>query len=145
MKNISILNALRKIPNNKYYLHEEKTGEYWIDGKPIYKVVLTGTISNATTTGTIIGYISNDYETICNVSGFVGTGTQEKVQLGAYVNNNWYSGVYTSNSAIKIYGSSNTNGKTAYCIVDYTKTTDTAEGGGYLTNFLSSLFKGGEK
>lgn len=55
--------------NNSYSTTEALTGETWIDGKPIYRKVITG--DNSLTNDFLI---SSDLETICNSSGTYGTG-----------------------------------------------------------------------
>ena len=105
---------------NTYSTSETFTGKYWIDGKPIYRKVLsvTGTIGN-----TIAHNIANiDYVSI--------------VQQSFYYNNNWFHGYVNDNFFVNAYAVDNTDVKIAFgnswsglftkaiIILEYTKTTD---------------------
>lgn len=119
------------------YSTDEQLIGRWIDGKPLYQKVITGTLPNCTTEGTVVS--KNDQHGIANVDlifiehAFVkdfsdwpststltrilpytlNAGSQMKVSIGRTV-------VQYANAA-KTY-----NGSTVYSVAHYTKTTDSS-------------------
>ncbi len=119
------------------YSTDEQLIGRWIDGKPLYQKVITGTLPNCTTEGTVVS--KNEQHGIANVDlifidhAFVkdftdwpststltrilpytlNSGSQMKVSIGRTV-------VQYANAA-KTY-----NGSTVYSVAHYTKTTDSA-------------------
>lgn len=102
---------------NTYSTSETFTGKYWINGKPIYRKVITGTKTGTTN---VIDTIPNI--TIVKFEGTVSTSTIQ-LQLGTYLdatNNN--SSIYynTSTGEISLYSPGVYNGR-YYAIVEYVK------------------------
>lgn len=103
-----------------YSTTEQVIGE-WIDGKPLYRRVFTGT---ATTMPFSVATLTN-----CNVKNIYGRITYNGSnyhQIGAYANANYYSLAQQnySNYNIDLYGSSNYVGQQYELVAEYTKTTD---------------------
>lgn len=100
---------------------ETKTNSTWIDGKPIYRVVVSNTTGTINTTKTI-ATIQNLGE-ITRLDGFIRTSVQSIP--GNFVYNSEQVSCYRENNNIIIrttassYASQN-----CYVIVEYTKTTD---------------------
>jgi len=103
-----------------YSVYEVKTGEIWIDGKPIYRLVVQGGIA---TTGTFveIGDMSayNVAQMVEMGGVFTQSGTGYQIDIGNYASGLHYN--YPSARKISLYtswaGSFN-------LIFKYTKTTD---------------------
>lgn len=131
-RDIFILATLDDIPNNSYSTQETKTGGTWIDGKPIYRKVVTGTMES---TNTPLWIFTSDFqiEKMIKYDGMI---------KGINNANDWMS-VFSnpfSGEALYIYfsyDSSTLNGigifpkantryydKEIFLILEYTKTTD---------------------
>lgn len=61
------------IENTDYSIGEVKTGARWIDGKPIYKKVISGTPTASTSTNRIVYYYSEAVSNIRNLINAYGT------------------------------------------------------------------------
>ena len=112
-------------PNNlKIYSTEEvKTGEYWIDGKPIYRKVITTTPTN-TETNIVEHNISNvDKIWISDKSFLDISGTSLPVNYYRDTNTFIWAHINRSSYQYKISAHGWLN-NTMYLIVEYTKTTD---------------------
>lgn len=110
---------------NNYHTSEFNTHKKWIDGKPVYRIVLTGT---TTTTNKIIMSI-NDTNTmnIIKADGWLKVSATFQEMLGGYVNGDNYSHIYIDPNGMKLLlPNSWVSGNTvSYIIViEYTKTTD---------------------
>ena len=121
---------------------DEKVIGTWIDGKPLYQKVLTKTLSSYTNTQTvdIIDISDVSIDKIVKIdTTFIGVystkDTASIISIGGsnnsnrlYTEANYSSGTYH----INIYNNGRTtfNGGTAYVILKYTKTTDTAVASG---------------
>lgn len=111
--------------SNVYSTEEKVVGE-WIDGKPLYRKVYVGmTASSGGVTNADSNFANKDIvhrygEIKCD------SNNANSIQIGCYVNNNYYSGAYLYGSTLYIYHPSNSNfyNKPYYLIVEYTKNTD---------------------
>lgn len=120
----SIVNAVNEIEEENYYSTEEKQIGKWIDNKPIYRKVLSGTLP--TGAGTNSFSISNSE--IISVNGFVRSTYGQWWPISNYFSEQKYN--------ISCRLSENRNGIELECgafyktsskyflIVEYTKTTD---------------------
>ena len=109
---------------NSYSTTEVKTGDTWIDGKPIYRIVYSGNIANGST-------LFTNVDAIINISGYGFLGdTSRKVILNgiaADIPSTLFSCFYGLNNTIEFYAKYGGNATTAYnsnIILEYTKTTD---------------------
>lgn len=103
---------------------EELTGGKWIDGKPIYRVVMKRTLTLAANTafGTMPAY-----ETIVSCRCLVNFGTNTKpIPFCYYNNDNWELNwtIQDDGDIVIQAGSSHRISGTVYFIIEYTKTTD---------------------
>lgn len=103
-----------------YSTTEQKTGGYWIDGKPIYRKVFTGLNFGGGTTGTWnnTGVVIADIETIVE-----GVGLRLAPSTSVHCVNGFFSYGIGSNGNIQYYGN-NTSAGLNTLIIEYTKTTD---------------------
>lgn len=109
----------------EYSVNEVDTGNKWIDGKPIYRIVMENTLTLAadTTFGTMPAY-----ETIVSCYCIAKIGTETKpVPYCFYNNDNWeINWTIQANGTIMMQaGSSHRVSATVHFIIEYTKTTDT--------------------
>ena len=118
---------------NDFYSTTETVVGQWIDGKPIYRIVLETTIPTCVTNGTavttIYSYDSNiDVVTSIRAiyyrennyywsSGYTAVSGSSIVSSPVYYNT-------TSRGIIMANNSTGWNGSKAYVILEYTKTTD---------------------
>ena len=103
-----------------YSTEEFKTGNKWIDGKPIYARVLTGSITTVKKDNTI-GTIS-PIETVIRVYGFFDCGSGNLMPLNHYYNENWYAIGYIWKSTTSGVLLCNCNAlATVRAVVEYTK------------------------
>lgn len=112
------------IDGNVYSTDEVDTGKKWINNKPIYRKVLTGTTSNGYATNI---FAKSNFDTMISCCGWVGNNTVGYMQLGSYLNDNYSGGFYidTTLNYLQIYITPDTlHGKSYYAIVEYTKPTD---------------------
>lgn len=103
---------------------EELTGGTWIDGKPIYRIVMKRTLTLAANTafGTIPAY-----ETIVNCRCIVNFGTNTKpIPFCYYNNDNWELNWAIQNDGDIVIqaGSSHRISGTVHFIIEYTKPTE---------------------
>lgn len=121
--------------NKEIYSTSEKRIGTWIDGKPLYRKVVQGTLPNCVTNGT---YVYSNINIGSNINmafikeGYVLSGTNI-LPLYFYSSSNMNYGyrIYcqevTSNNYSIQSANANTsnNGNTYYAVVEYTKTTNT--------------------
>lgn len=103
-----------------YVLEEQVVGK-WIDGKPIYRKVYTGDLGTSGITSLDSREI---FDKIINKGGWVSQDANNKMDVGGYLNSNWYNGlnIDVSKNLILFHA---TNLKYKYEVwVEYTKTTD---------------------
>lgn len=103
---------------------EELTGGKWIDGKPIYRVVIfkTVTLAASTTVATMPAY-----ETIVSCHCLAKIGSETKpVSYSYYNNNNWEINwtIQANGNIVMQTGSSHRGSARVQFIIEYTKTTD---------------------
>ena len=125
---------------SKYSTSEVFTGDYWIDGKPIYRKVLQVTLPSTSTQGTYVsGYtaIGATVDTGIRVFGIISNeanGIVEQYVILPFetdnsgvqfmINPNSRSVVAEKNTVRTFNSNPAWSGKTAYVVVEYTKTTD---------------------
>lgn len=112
--------------NDKFdYSTEEQIIGTWIDGKPLYRKVVTGTVLKHGTWNQTIILQDNNIDNIISVKGMVGY-NNGKHQIGAYANTNFYSLLQYNydEHALYFYGADNYVDYLATVIIEYTKTTD---------------------
>lgn len=104
-----------------YSTDEQDTGMRWIDGKPIYRRVFTGTLKASTS----IQVLSNiGYDTVIRVEG-----TQYIPDTGTHRSMNYYNSgtnnarIFAQSDAVTAYSTSAGN---VWGIIEYTKVNDTA-------------------
>lgn len=107
---------------NTYSTNEINTGKTWIDDKPIYRKVLTGT---ATTTNTTIDTSANvSSMNIIKIDGWIYKSATIQQQIGTYASDGNSSGIYVDNNGLKLLLPSALVPCTYTAIIEYTKTTD---------------------
>ena len=117
---------------SQYSTTEQVTGEYWIDGKPIYRKVFVDTVPTTAGTSTRIsigasvdkainigGFFLNNENKVSYPIGYIGATNTPLSYVMATVRTD---GDTTAPNTIQ-YASSYNNG-TIYFIIEYTKTTD---------------------
>lgn len=122
---------------DNYSTTEQRIGT-WIDGKPLYKITLTGTIPSTSVNGTMAEgktYINIPNIDLINiVSQFFDGGDGVFINLPYLTNAGYQVKSNVNASYLSIYNGVTTyNGKTFYVTLNYTKTTDTAT-----TNLLNT-------
>ena len=114
---------------NEYSTDEIKIGT-WIDGKPLYRKVYTGTIS---TEGTNYNYnditgLSNTIDQIVGFGGYANNNQTGGNRISNSIPNMWINATYFPiEHRIRIYSYDKTwfaIGTSYYLVVEYTKTTD---------------------
>ena len=108
--------------NLVYSTTEINTGKTWIDGKPIYRKVISGTYNDNAT-------ILSNVSTLISVSGTgdVGTGLTRIIPYYEYYNGQTYAcRLNFQSNSIKIEGKSSSvaHNATVKLVLEYTKTTD---------------------
>ena len=101
-----------------YSTEETKTGNYWIDGKPIYRKVFTGTASN----GTTVNHGINNLEKVIDMKGTTTADNSVTYPLSHY--DQGYM-IRPSVSATQLIWTIASFGTITYIVtLEYTKTTD---------------------
>lgn len=114
--------------NNTYSTDEMKTGETWIDGKPIYRKTFVFTGITATSASLSFSS-SNASETIMvdNSHSYVSTSANFSLPINMYNSSTDYIRTYVNSGDKKLFvefGSVYTMSKNIYVTLRYTKTTD---------------------
>ena len=117
--------------NNTYSTSESKTGEIWIDGKPIYRKVFVGNWTSNTSgwTNLVKGNISN-CDTVISIKGLIKNPRNgDNIPIPSYENTNYFANIMYNQSDDYIIcflnGWTYNEFKMTYIIVlEYTKTTD---------------------
>jgi hypothetical protein len=118
----------------KYSTEETKTNKVWIDGKPIYKIVVVKTVSSEATEIYISMPSNIDMLTTYDVYGKYSDGASI-YNLNPHVGFSWANGAKVNSNMVFLDNASWAAGKmvmagqdsfagTIYCILEYTKTTD---------------------
>ena len=103
---------------NTYSTEEQVIGT-WIDGKKIYRKVVTGIITTANTK------INLAHDNIINISGKILGNNGGNNELIYYYDNTNYSYVYSQNySTLMLLTVESNLNKNYYAIIEYTKTTE---------------------
>lgn len=108
---------------SQYSTDEQFTGEYWIDGKPLYRRVYSAT-------GTFTGNITLDANINCSTLTMCRMSEVYKISTGAYIgrtdyyanNARGYTLLTLNTSRLEIQSNVSITGYTV--VVEYTKTTD---------------------
>ena len=105
------------------YTTTEQVVGTWINGKPVYRVVLSGNISS--TTGTYVPTKTYNASTVDVISctGKLVNDQNQYMQLGCYLNSSNYSGWFMSASAMTIFFPSAYNNGSYTIVIEYTKKT----------------------
>ena len=106
-----------------YSTDETFTGMYWIDGKKIYRKVITGVTANDTTLATNVDTFINGF------SAIVVTNSGAKRTYTGYYSNNFYCNIVHNRDANELRSNyvtteSALSFESYYAIIEYTKTTD---------------------
>ena len=112
---------LRHLTDRDIYSTTEQVVGEWIDGKPLYRVVLSGNISS--TTGTYVPTNTYNAATVDVISctGKLVNDQNQYMQLGCYLNSSNYSGWFMSASAMTIFFPSAYNNGAYTIVIEYTK------------------------
>lgn len=114
------------IDTNAYSTSEMLTGKTWIDGKPIYRRVFTGTANNAANSRTNVElWVSSPIEAIVDAGGWCGYSTNGKNHALMSESNSDWRGVYVQNASgnlvYAIQATSAQNNRPYQVWVEYTK------------------------
>lgn len=110
-------------PNN-YSTDEVNTGKIWTDGKPIYRKVFNGNLSNDSNTQTVTHSISN-IGTVTSIFGTIYDGSSGQYWSAlCYSSTDWCNVRFDNTNMYLNHGGSNLNGKVYKVIVEYTKSTN---------------------
>lgn len=104
-----------------YSTTEQRIGT-WINGKPIYRRVFTGTLGNSEA-NVVTNELRSDRCQIIKAYGSIADNNND-IPIGHYVNDAWASGVWTNASYLYLYVTSSLFNKPYELVVEYTKTTD---------------------
>ena len=108
-----------------YSLNEIDTGETWIDGKPIYrKVISFGALPNTDVKD--VAHNINDLDYIINLYG-IGERSLDKYYFPLNMARDSLSiqiGLYANDTYVSVYAGSDRSNTSAYIVIEYTKTTD---------------------
>jgi hypothetical protein len=110
---------------NTYSTTEQRIGT-WIDGKPLYRRVITGTTPNSTT-DSVIGNIGTDKKVV-KIDGYINGGsTYQILPINFYFSDEYSIATYVTTNNGNIHmklNSVNYQSKYTEIVVEYTKTTD---------------------
>lgn len=123
MGNAFTMAALPPKSQRTYSTTEQWTGEYWVDGKKIYRRVLTGNGNGSTQVNVSVENI----DTMTEISGLISdtADTNPGLPINAYGNSNLYAFTFFSRGSNRITMS--VNGWKIYkynLLVKYTKATE---------------------
>ena len=117
------VDAVKNYVKEIYSTDEVKTNKVWIDGKPIYRKVVTGTI-NASGNNQVI--LTGDIDSLIDYSGYINDPAENlKLIIGksTYTDGGSSRIIQISNSLYMGYAN-NYHNLGFYAVVEYTKTTD---------------------
>ena len=113
-------NYIKGIDN---YSTSEKVIGKDTDNKNVYRRTFKGTLSNSSYTR-----ITTDYDNtkiiLKRAYGSLRKEGNGSIQIGSYVNSNWYSGIYVHEEEIQCYHGQNARGGTYDITLEFTKITD---------------------
>lgn len=118
-----VMDNLPSKSQRTYSTEEQWTGEYWIDGKKIYRKVLTGNGNGSTS----LNFSAESVDTMIEISGLISDSadTNPGLPINAYGNSNLYAFTFFSRGSNRITMS--VNGWKIYkynLLVKYTKATE---------------------
>lgn len=120
----SIVNAINELKNGEVYSTSEvKTNKVWIDGNPIYRIVVYAT-DLATAAQFSTGITDRDVWTDFRFVVSAGDESGDVYTSNYYYSSSSYIRAFLSYSDTEIRWRSGTSGMYAYFILEYTKTTD---------------------
>ena len=108
-----------------YFLEETRIGT-WFDGKPLYRRCFKGITEKSTST-IITNELNSDNCSVKNVGGYITEGIENPpfhMNIGGYINSNWYCGFYTAQANLVLYHPTKVGGYDYELFIEYTKTTD---------------------
>ena len=121
----NLVSAINEVNNKQdvYSTNEVKTNKVWVDGKPIYRKVVTGTLP---TTNYAIFITINNLETPINENIMITERDGNKTRLPfVQLITNRYCDYYVHNNEYHIHFTAETyEGDSFIAILEYTKTTD---------------------
>lgn len=106
-----------------YSTTEQVIGE-WIDGKPVYRKVYTGTLG---TTGMSTVADTSDISRVVKIGGYIASAAGFRIPCPFYGSSTSYFSAAVAAAparAVYAYHSSNFNSGTYQIVIEYTKTTD---------------------
>lgn len=105
-----------------YSTNEVKTGENWIDGKPLYRKVITGTLDSS---GSMDIFTLTNCDVLVNIKGSIVSPSSYKIPFPFYNSaNSFISSALSAINHVYVYFSSNFNTSNYKIVLEYTKTTD---------------------
>ena len=118
-----MLEISKKLRKEIYSTEETFTGEYWEDGKKIYKKVITTTMTAVTTRFNLAELV----DTLVDAYGTIGVENNAMVhKIGGYANSNFYSLLQYDfrTKQLSIWGTNGYVNNNLKLTLKYTKTTD---------------------
>lgn len=109
---------------NSYSTSEVATGKTWIDGKPIYRTVVSGYLPNNTSKS--IAHSIANISKVVNLSGILNINSNNTlfVAVGLEDPNDKYTYYTADKTNIVVYTNWDGSSTTCYFYIEYTKTTD---------------------
>lgn len=117
----NLVGAINEVYQNNIYSNEEKIIGKWIDGKTLYRKTFKGVTSSGEYTTLTTDYNSNTIQVTKVYGGIQG---DYGAQVGCYINNNYYSGLFIHVDELQLYCGSSLKGKEYNVTIEFTKTTD---------------------
>ena len=125
------INTINKETTNKFNnlytfsTEEVKTGELWIDGRPIYRKGFTLSLVNDSNLSVNhnLGAVNFDKYWVDESASYI-YGSSESLGVNWYHGSNDWARTWLNSTQIRFRSPSSLNGRTLYLVVKYTKTTD---------------------
>jgi len=114
----NVLNTINE--NNSYSTEEHLTGKKWIDGKPIYRKVITGTVTTAMTE---VAHNIANIDTIIKEQCIISYSNAFLI-AGFYIDSSYYTNAYATTANVVVSVSYPYLNSPFKFIIEYTKTTD---------------------
>lgn len=106
---------------NKYSTNETRIGT-WINGKPVYRKIITSTTPSSSTVATV-GTISNT-DLVINLYGYLTAGNNQRIPLNFVYNAEQCSLYKEGNNIMCRITAASYQSKSCIIVAEYTKTTD---------------------
>lgn len=105
---------------NEYSTKEKVVGK-WIDGRPIYRRAFSGKTSSDGDSVILTKDINGNKAMIVNCGGTLTQPGNNKfrMNIGGYINTNWYSAMYLSEESVIIYYANNLRNAEYIAFIDY--------------------------